>query len=54
MNPEHLQRTLESAKTDLDAVKTRAESAERERSQAMKEKEAVQERDTKVIDNLKQ
>ena len=54
MNAEHLQRTLESAKTEIDAVRVRAESAERERSRTMKEKEHVQERDTKVIDNLKQ
>jgi len=39
LNTEHLQKTLESAKSEMDAVKVRAERAERERSRALKEKE---------------
>ena len=54
MNTEHLQKILESAKTEIDTVRVRAESAECERSRKLKGKEDVQERDTKVIDNLKQ
>ena len=58
MNADHLQNSFESernlSQSEIQAAKTRVESAERERAQALKEKDDVQIRETQVIDTLKE